>query len=252
MSSATKSRPKKPISQRAIISDDIDELSMATDDFILLSSQPRTNHRSLLPVAIKNEARSNSPQLRTVESTRKRKLITFQETDDEDELGDPFTTSCLRAHVKKEVDENATPFTDRTTKRNVKTRLVHRTSPHNKDSRKANGTSTPLLDLTPSRNADATGEVFDSDAPSSSPAYQQTSQNFAGTHTQGQDGAAEIIPPPVDLLTPIRKKRWTEDPLKAEQVTIVIKTPGGSLRRCGEDDFACGRSFCFRCGSSGV
>jgi len=52
-----------------------------------------------------------------------------------------------------------------------------------------------------------------------------------------------------ELLTPVKKNRWTGDPLDHSNVTIMVKTPGGTLRRCGEDAFRCGRSFCFRCGA---
>lgn len=50
------------------------------------------------------------------------------------------------------------------------------------------------------------------------------------------------------LVTPVKRKRsmLVMDDTKSGDEGLV-KTPGGSLRRCGEDGFKCDRDFCFTC-----
>jgi hypothetical protein len=111
--------------------------------------------------------------------------------------------------------------------------------------------STPLLDLTPSRSKPNDGQEILDSAAESSPPDQASSPTHTYNRTRGQREAAGTSSPLIGLLTPTRRKRWSGDPLKGEQVSVVVKTPGGTLRRCGEDGFECGRSFCFRCDETG-
>jgi len=238
--------------------DDLDELSLGLDDFVLMSSQPRTNPRPSTVVRVKQEDATEGPRTAPIASSKKRKLSMFQANDEEDELriissSRPGPSSVSRPQIKTEADENAPPLSNTIASKRKDARPDPLSTPRNKGKKKVNRINTPLLDLTPSRSANVnpngTGEIVDSEAPSSSPTHPKTSSGNEEDGARHQKEVAETDSLLIGLLTPVRKQHWTGDPLQGEKVTIVIKTPGGTLRRCGEDDFSCGRSFCFRCGS---
>ncbi|KAL3422199.1 start control protein Cdc10 [Phlyctema vagabunda] len=54
------------------------------------------------------------------------------------------------------------------------------------------------------------------------------------------------------LITPAKRERRRDPVLdkdRSARESSVVKTPGGTLRRCGLDGFRCKRSFCFKCAS---
>jgi hypothetical protein len=81
-------------------------------------------------------------------------------------------------------------------------------------------TGTPLLDLTPSRKQEAHAGLREIDDSAEESEY---SSPLAG------------------MKSPMRHQQW-------DQVRTVVKTPGGTWRKCGVDGFRCRRSFCFTCG----
>lgn len=86
-------------------------------------------------------------------------------------------------------------------------------------------TSTPLLDLTPSWRKEKRGfEIRDSDDEDSSP-------------LTGVLRLTAVVRP----KTPVMDRAW-------DQAAIVLRTPGGTFRKCGEDGFRCRKGFCFACG----
>jgi hypothetical protein len=229
--------------------EDADELSLGSEGFVLLSARAKTTKTPLeLPVHIKREGTVDIPEIRPSTATRKRKLQEFQDSDELDELiadGPDFSVSKLgpsskvpKVKAEEPVEQPITaPFLVKPTtpKRPVgrpkksslsKSVLADFPSVQAGPSTTTNEfirTSTPLLDLTPnntrSRASRQVNEIAESDQDSSSP--------LAG------------------IETPIRNKHLAG----AEGPVIVIKTPGGTFRRCGEDGFACKKTFCFRCGS---
>jgi hypothetical protein len=259
----TKRKPPRTIPSRMFDVDDLDELSLGLDGFVSISSQLKTNPRPGTLVRVKHEAALDGPRTAPVASTKKRKLSMFQGNDEEDELVmGTFSSSRLGpssvsySRVKMEADENSLPLSNTTASKLKDTRpgpsaaqLMTRAENNRKN--KSNSMSTPLLDLPPSRraiaNPNGTGEIADSEEPSS-PKLPKTESEGEGNAARDQK---EVVGTDslTDLLTPVRKQRWARDPLQGEKVTIVMKTPGGTLRRCGEDAFSCGRSFCFRCSS---
>jgi hypothetical protein len=251
-------KPPRAIPSRVFDADDLDELSLGLDDFVLMSSQSRTNPRPSTVVRVKQEDATEGPRTAPVASTKKRKLSMFQADNDEDELGIISSSrlapsSVSNPRIKTEADENNPPLYNTTVSKRNDPRPDPSTTPRNKGKKKANRISTPFLDLTPNRrtifNPSDTREIVDSEAPSSSPTHIKTSSENEEDGVRDQKQVAGTDSLLIGLLTPVRKQRLTGDPLQGEKVTIVIKTPGGTLRRCGEDDFSCGRSFCFRCGS---
>jgi hypothetical protein len=254
----TANRKTRAIPSRVFDADDLDELSLGLDDFVLMSSQSRTNPRPSTVVRVKQEDATEGPRTAPVASSKKRKLSMFQADNEEDELGIISSSrlapsSVSNPRIKTEADENNPPLYNTTLSKRKDPRPDPSTTPRNKGKKKASRISTPLLDLTPNRrtifNPSGNGEIVDSEAPSSSPTYIKTSSENKEDGVRDQKQVAETDSLLIGLLTPVRKQRLTGDPLQGEKVTIVIKTPGGTLRRCGEDDFSCGRSFCFRCGS---
>jgi hypothetical protein len=256
-----KRKPPRAILSRVFDADDLDELSLGLDDFVLMSSQSRTNPRPSTVVRVKQENATEEPRTVPLASSKKRKLSMYQADNEEDELGIISSSrlapsSMSHPRIKTEADENGPPLSNTTGSKRKDARLDTSSTPRNKGKKKANRISTPLLDLTPNRrtiiNPSCTGEIVDSEPPSSSPTHIKTSSENEEDGVGDQKQVAETDSLLISLLTPVRRQRWSGDPLQGENVTIVIKTPGGTLRRCGEDAFSCGRSFCFRCGSKTV
>jgi hypothetical protein len=249
-----KRNPPRAIPSRVFDAEDLDELSLGLDDFVLMSSQPRTNPRPSTVVRVKQEDATEESRTAPVASSKKRKLSMFQVDNEEDELGIISSSRLAQSSVsypriKKETDENGPPSSNTTVSKRKDALPDPSSTSRNKGKKKANRISTPLLDLTPNRRTIINGEIVDSEAPSSSPTHIKTSSENEEDGVRDQKKVAKTDSLLIGLLTPVRKQRWTGDPLQGENVTVVIKTPGGTLRRCGEDAFSCGRSFCFRCGS---
>lgn len=259
-------RPKsatKPVATPAakphkrVRSEDIDELSLGVDEFILLSSRPRTNPLPPPQIGIKHEEMVDSPVLLSVPAARKRKLDAMRDhgADELSVLGEQPAPSSNRSQpaVKTEMDEPLLPpprpiLPKRKGGPSRNKDTAESSSGQMRSSRGPDiiqaATSTPLLDLTPARNVRANAERMkeigdseeeddDTDSPSHRPKQ----------HPRGQTAR------PVDFgsVTPSSKSRWNRGSLKAEQVSVLVKTPGGTMRRCGVDGFDCRRSFCFRC-----
>ena len=259
-------RPKsatKPVSTPAakthkrVRSEDIDELSLGVDEFILLSSRPRTNPLPLPQIGIKHEELVDSPVLLSVPAARKRKLDAIRDHGDDElsVLGEQPAPSSTKSQpaVKTEMDEPSLP-----PPRPILPKRKGRPS-RNKDTAESSSsqmrssrapditqaaTSTPLLDLTPARNvrvnAERMREIGDSE--------EEDEDTESPSHRPKQRPRGQTARP-VDFgsMTPTSKNRWNRDSLKAEQVSVLVKTPGGTMRRCGLDGFECKRSFCFRC-----
>jgi hypothetical protein len=267
---ATKSSIATPANRRKsmldrVLNDDYDELSLGADDFVFMFSRQRTDVPPNSLVQVKQEESADTPQMVASVPARKRKLSMFRAGSD-DELcilgpsppQQPQSTTSKPA-IKTEDEDGTLPIPQPAKPKAGAKRVsiiqaeASSSQPKSQGRRMVNTyairTSTPLLDLTPSRsqvNSLEGREIRDS-AAESSPPDQASSPTHPRKRTRGQREAG-ISSPLIGLLTPIRKKRWSGDPLKGEQVTVVVKTPGGTLRRCGEDTFECGRSFCFRCG----
>jgi hypothetical protein len=260
---ATPANRRKSMLQR-VLDEDYDELSLGADDFVFMFSRPRTDVRPGSNIQVKQEDSTDTLQMVASVPARKRKLSMFRAGSDDElcVLGpsppqQPLS-SISKPQIKIEEDDTALPL-PRPTKAKVGTKRISdvqaeptssqpKPSARLKSNLPAATTSTPLLDLTPSRSKPDDGrEILDS-AAESSPPDQASSPTHPHNRTRGQREAAGTSSPLIGLLTPTRRTRWSGDPLKGEQVTVVVKTPGGTLRRCGEGGFDCGRSFCFRCG----
>ncbi|KAE8450623.1 hypothetical protein EG329_005967 [Mollisiaceae sp. DMI_Dod_QoI] len=252
---------RQSILRMALDAEDFDELSLDKDDVVLISSQPRTKPMSQPQAIVKQENVMNTPRAVRSTSTRKRTFSTFREGASPDELAEDEpspsakATSAGKAQIKVEDDASLPehPFTimDPKTKQ-VKADFQpemasSQMTPSISGRQMVFRTSTPLLNLTPL----GLKEISDSAAEESSPTSPIQKSCPQRARTRRQRAADSSSSPLTNLLTPTRKQPAV-DFLKAEQVTVVVKTPGGTFRRCGEDGFACGRSFCFRCGSQGV
>jgi hypothetical protein len=267
-STETPANRRKSLLQR-VLESDYDELSLGADDFAFMFSQPRTDSRASSKVQVKEENATDTPQNISSVPARKRKLSMFRAGSDDElcvigpspPLHQPLPT-VSNHQIKVEVDDATLPL-HQPIKTKARARKVSDIYPEASSSsqpkpqarriskNQPTSRNTPLLDLTPSRSkaSNPNGrEILDSAAEESSPPEQVSSPNHPRNRTRAQREAAGTSSPLVGLLTPVRRKRWSGDLLEGEEVTVVVKTPGGTLRRCGEDGFECGRSFCFRCG----
>ncbi|KAM0166741.1 hypothetical protein ACHAQE_001262 [Botrytis cinerea] len=67
------------------------------------------------------------------------------------------------------------------------------------------------------------------------------------THSESRKSRTPLL----DYTTPTRRDLMRKRGLRdSSHSPGMVKTPGGTLRKCGQDGFACQRAFCFRCGSS--
>jgi hypothetical protein len=248
--------------------DDIDELSLSTNGFVLLSSRAKTARPSVdLAIRVKREETADVPQVIPVATapSLKRKHEVFQGDDEIDELmaDEPnfsvsiLGTSSRRKPKIKSEDSEPTPYFPT---RNIVNRKIKKSKQrkglgiprsaiaefssatrgrsHDIDQAIDYPRSTPLLDLPVARDIttdkSVAREIAESGAGSSS--------QIIITKAKG-DGSSS---PMNQLLTPVRQIRHYS---KTEGPIITIKTPGGTLRKCGENGFMCKRSFCFRCGT---
>ncbi|KAF8846891.1 hypothetical protein BDZ45DRAFT_733959 [Acephala macrosclerotiorum] len=250
---------RQSILRMALDAEDFDELSLDKEDVVLISSQPRTKPLSKLHTIVKQENAMNTPRPVSSATNRgKRAFSTFQERSSPDELAEeqpsPSSKATATAKSQIKVEENvllpehspSLPKLDKGKQRADPLPSSHIT-PSISGRQIAIRTSTPLLNLTPS----GPKEIRDSAGEESSPALPTQNSPPQRARTRRQRAADSSSSPLTNLLTPTRKK-LTNDFLMAEQVTVVVKTPGGTFRRCGEDSFSCGRSFCFRCGNQDV
>jgi hypothetical protein len=231
---AQRRKSRKSVGPNVFDLDDADELSLGSDGFVLLSSWRTAKTPFELPVRIKREDTVDIQQTGSGAAARKRKLHDFQGSDEIDELmaDEPdFSVSQLgpssRAPKIKAEDEAEAPVpapalfkqprAKKQSGRSKKSSLSRSDFPSVPSPSARAGT--PLLNLTLNRGQKQVEEVAESDQESSSPL--------------------------AELLTPVKSRHLA----RAEGPAIVVKTPGGTFRRCGEDGFACKKSFCFRCGS---
>lgn len=256
-----KKAPNKAVQRVADQEDDLDELSLGPDDFKVISS-----HTKALPqvtfgayMGIKREA-TVGPAFSSAKTSRKRRFSDIA-ADEVDELGaDECFGKSTGTHkrIKKEIDLNRTPMVHRIKAQRKQAKKMHRDELNKGPmgtplplgsalaNRQMGRSGTPLLDLTPDRRRlDSYGtdrEVFDSDdsVPSSGLRQELPRSTVDFVARTPYDG----------LLTPSRSKQGSLDPLKLAKTAVVVKTPGGTFRKCGEGAFRCGRTFCFRCGHS--
>jgi len=233
-------KARKSVAPNVFELDDADELSLGSDGFVLLSSRRTTKTPFELPVRIKREDTVDIQQTGSAAAARKRKLKDFQGSDEIDELmaDEPdFSVSQLgpssKAPIIKTENEAEAPVAVPTLFKQARAKKQSGRSKKSSLSRSdfpsipspSVRASTPLLNLTPNRGQTQVEEIAESDQESSSP--------LAG------------------LLTPVNNRHLAGAGAGTgvEGPAIVVKTPGGTFRRCGEDGFACRKSFCFRCGS---
>ncbi|KAK0115550.1 hypothetical protein ONS95_000173 [Cadophora gregata] len=241
--------------QKRVRSEDIDELSLGVDEFILLSSRPRSKPLPVPQIGIKHEEMVDSPVLLSVPAARKRKLDAMRdnELDELSVLGERSAPNAMipQPAIKTETYEPSLPvhrpIMPKRKGRPAKAKNVAESSSSQLRSSRGpetmhHATSTPLLDLTPARNARANAERMKEIGDSEEEGETESPSHRPKQRPRGQTAR------PVDFgtMTPT-KSRWNRDSLKAEQVSVLVKTPGGTMRRCGIDGFECGRSFCFRC-----
>lgn len=257
VTSPAKPRARKFAIHNVLASDEFDELSLGEDGFILLSARSRTDKlpRLDLPVLVKREEDETRPP--PAGSTKKRLFSSIEDDNEVDELAEN-SLSMSTPHQPQPVPgskpqaKTAVRDSGSTSMRPImkpKSRKRHNdafksqpgsslrtpTTHHQLPAR----TSTPILDLANRSSA------LDLENNGSRPEIPSTSE--LGSSPNSRRGILAA------LITP-RKKTWAGRAVKLEDENELIDsvvTPGGTLRRCGQDGFVCGRAFCFRCQAEG-
>ncbi|XMA18699.1 hypothetical protein WAI453_011490 [Rhynchosporium graminicola] len=265
LSGPSSTRPKATVKLAAtpaakrharVRSEDLDELSLGVDEFILLSSRQRTNPLPIRQIGIKHEDLVSSPALLSVPATRKRKLDAIHDhsIDELSAFNQLSKNGLFQPTIKTETDEPSLPamrpiMPKRKGRPSTVLGVVESSSSQEGSSRASELmqtiTSTPLLDLTPVRNArikaERMKEIGDSET-------EEDEDPDSPTHRPRQRPREQTARPVISgNNSSVTMSRWNRDSLKAKQVSVLVKTPGGTMRRCGVDGFECKRSFCFRC-----
>lgn len=266
---APRAKPRKSMLRDVLDSEDFDELSLAEDGFILLSSRPRsaTLPKSALPIRMKREKPEN--QDGGAASSKKRSFDKVPD-DEIDELGEdgptvssPYQlepTPGLNSRPKKALEDPGLPrilsvIYPKTKKRHSDGAELHPGSSlrvefasyqtPSKHQQLPIRTNTPLIDLV-KHNQPKEMESGGQAAEIPSTSELGSSPNSQRARNSGQREAAGTSSPLTALVTP-HKKTWPGRTVKREDEADSVVTPGGTLRRCGQDGFVCGRAFCFRC-----
>lgn len=261
---------KTPLRKRRTVvdldSDEDDELNLATDGYILLSSKPRNKNMPLeTPDDVKREDTASIevvPSLSVPARRRKRNLRQFQDDDDIDELTadspmhslsllGPSARKQVKVKTEEELDAAAVQQGERKYKQLRPRKAIYETrsavaEPRGRPSQLSLRvgivrTSTPLLDLTPSRKI----HTSQSELPKVPDSTGDRSSRISNDETSSS--------PMQGLLTPSGKSyRRGSVEIKEEgegaNPVVIVRTPRGTLKKCGKNGFACKKSFCFRCG----
>ena len=239
--------------------EDLDELSLGADDFVLLSSRSRLGLQPMNEphVRVKDE---DDVQPSSELPIRKRRYSALC-NDEIDELatdeGHHGMSTGIQSRIKREQDSSAEigrPMLIQT--KLMRKRLsgdvvnsISQTEPAKrqrepipaKNQHKPTRTSTPLIDLT------AIGNSKICEVSRANISIPSTSEIASSPTTHMIESSSPVLA----LLPPIRRKHHAaKKTIKREEEDGIVKTPGGTLRRCGRDSFACGRPFCFTCGSA--
>jgi hypothetical protein len=243
-------------------SDDFDELSLNENGFILLSARKThgTLPKSALPVQVKSE--QSEEQAALVASTKKRILV---DDGDIDELAEdsPSTStpssksrpnnavkdadiSSMRPLIKPKPTKRRSSGVGSRPGSSLRMELTSNETPKKDQQLPALPAriNTPLIDFVDWRSAkdkDSKGSV--PEIPSTSELGSSPSSQRARTRGQRAAGTSS---PLTSLATP-RMKTWAGRTTKREDEGDGVVTPGGTLRKCGQDGFVCERAFCFRC-----
>lgn len=259
-----KSKAQKPLASGDSTAEDYDELSLGADGFILLASRPRKNPQAIPGSDIRVKREENVQESSEL-PTRKRRFSTYEGVDDIDELnaGGPQDGVMLGAqsHIKKEQEDalrldrpilKPKKVQCKRKNREVKTsQAAGHSTPPAKNKQKLARVGTPLIDLVRNNDSSSTTvpkngldtTIPSTSEPGSSPTARPTRTRNQKSNTNGS--------PLLGLLTPSRKLA-VAGTIKQEDDETLFKTPGGTLRRCGEDGLSCGKPFCFTCGSAVV
>lgn len=270
-----KSKPTslKTLVRNVLDSEDFDELSLGENGFILLSARPRSGAlpKSAVPLRVKQEEPGTGSGLAS--SSKKRPFGSLGDEDDMDELmgespsisaSNPLRPTPKLASFRKHTKESGNPRirldVQPKSKKGPNDAVVPKIGSSlriehaplqtpRKNPQPPTTSRTPLIDLAKQaraqeaeRRAPTAGISSASELGSSSNASRAEQREAAGT----SDPFGRLVKRRKNL--PYAATRT----VKREDDNEGVVTPGGTWRRCGQDGFACGRTFCFRCGADTV
>lgn len=245
--------------QSAASDEEFDELSLP--DVMFISSRPRAGVPSNAGSQSGVKQEDADVPSGAVQSSRKKRASMVGQSDEIDELGSDeviATTSARRVPILPEQpeikteEEQATAASKSSRKSPVATNKSRRqgksalpaapepvATPTRTSHKQSSGTNTPLIDLVGDDDDDDFGMMI---PPTSELGYSSPTARQA--HLRAGRQAAG---PGFGLRTAAGLRRAPRATIKEEGDEAAVWTPGGTLRRCGQDGFACGRPFCFSC-----
>ena len=247
-----KPKPRKLSVKGTVAAEEFDELSFPCDgDLMFISSQSRSSDLPSMGSRMRVKQEDADIPSGSIASSRKRNVRTLDWSDEIDELGSdniPTITSVrgiqnLPAQSDVKMEEEAIPTSRLEVKGQAATnRARKQKAPYQSDfhppvtptpsHKPSSGTNTPLMDLVGDDDLeDDFGMILPTSAMDSSPTARKT-RNRIGREVAGSGARFGRRPVPRAMVKEEEGAVWT---------------PGGTLRRCGQEGFACGRPFCFSC-----
>jgi hypothetical protein len=244
---STKGKPRKSAAQDVAGSEELDELSLPADDELsFVSSRPRSGIPSNLGSQTRVKREDTEVPGEVGQPSRKGRSSMLERSDEIDELTEGLVTSTPAEQVpplnepprvkSEDVEEvvgiSKPPGKSQPSRTPIRGR------------RRSSAANTPLIDLV---GHDEYGDaamgqaaaIVPTSAMDSSPTARQTR---ARTRREvGGPGSR------MGVVMSTGMRRGPRASIKQEGDEGVVWTPGGTLRRCGADGFACGRPFCFTC-----
>lgn len=261
-----KQKPPNSMLRGVMDAEDLDELSLATNDFVLISSRPRSGTRPMTGSKVRVKREDIKVQASSDVSGRKRTFSTF-DSEELDELApdeprsgrssrlqsrikiEPGNSAKRRGTVIKPTKTRVKRLSGESTELPSQEETVSGQRPAENESESGTLQINIALDVS-SRAQNDTGARSDIAIPSTSDVGSSPADRTADRTAPAADAVPGSSSPLLALLRPVRQKRSAANTLKQEEEDGFVKTPGGTLRRCGEDAFTCGRPFCFKCGSA--
>ena len=255
---SAKTKPMKSAVQSSVREEELDELSLP--DVMFLSSRPRTGVLSNAGSQSEVKREDSDVPSGIAQSSQKRRASMIEQSDELDELGSEEViqaTSARRVPIWPKQPEIKTEEGEITTtsrplrKSPVATNKSRKersslpapperlATPTRTSRKQSSGTNTPLIDLV---GGDDDDDDIGMIPPTSELGYSSPTARQARLRASRQASG-----PGFGLRTAAGLRRAPRATVKQEGEEAVVWTPGGTLRRCGQDGFACGRPFCFSC-----
>lgn len=266
--------PRISVAPHLLDDDDFDELSMLGDEFALQRSpKPQLKHKILARHRANMKDPSSVPSKTTNMSKRATKISETAPVPGKKRTIDDFrsgqASSSKTGHSLRTISPSrheAVPITGSSASKFAPFKVINDLEPVIKTEADDSTPTLPKRRGRPPKNHIEPVPVPPNSAPKESPkpakrarpriraktpsldlTPRRAAQHKRFNKDEVADSAAESSSPLAGVATPIRLKAPFQHPLESGHALPVIRTPGGTWRRCGEGGVECKTAFCFRC-----